>query len=196
MIEWLLGLDRTVFLSMNSFHFSALDKLMIFFSGQIIWLPILGLALWNAYKFFDRKIFWLFILFLLMTLIISDVTSSYIIKNLADRLRPCRELDLKELIYQFGQKCGGKYGFVSSHAANSLALVVFTMLTINFKNKWTRLFWFMPFIVSFSRIYLGSHYPGDILGGFVVGGFSGLIFAWFFRELDANAPNPEKFSHS
>lgn len=178
MIESLSSLDRTLFLALNSLHLDWLNPVMNVLSGQSIWVPFLGYFFWYSYKHFGKKQTLYFGLFLLLALIASDVTSSYILKNVFNRLRPCRELDLKPLIYSFGQKCGGKFGFVSSHAANSFALVIFSLQALNFKTKWKHLIWIAPVMVSFSRIYLGVHYPGDILGGAIVGLGWGYFFAW------------------
>jgi undecaprenyl-diphosphatase len=182
MIQGLLSLDKSLFLFLNSFHAPALNSLMVFLSGQVLWIPLFVVSLWLAHKQLGLKGMWVFTIFLLMTLAASDVTSSYIIKNLINRFRPCRELELKPLIYYFGQKCGGKFGFVSSHAANSFALLTFVFNTLRFTNKWPYLLWLLPVIISYSRIYLGVHYPGDILGGLVVGIFWGYSLAAIFSR--------------
>ena len=155
---------------------------MQIFSGQIIWLPLIGYFIFYAFKNLETKAAWTFLLFLILVLIASDVTSSYIIKNLVNRFRPCREIDLKPLIYSFGQKCGGKYGFVSSHAANSFALVIYSCRALNFKKPVFLTLLLVPMLVSYSRIYLGVHYPGDILGGLLVGTSWSLFFAWGFKS--------------
>lgn len=183
MIESLNALDRSLFLSLNSFHSSILDGFMQFLSGQLIWVPLIGYFFWYCYKISGKKITLYFGLFLILAMIASDVTSSYLIKNIITRLRPCRELDLKPLIYSFGQKCGGKFGFVSSHAANSVALIFFSIRSLNFEKKWIYLLWIIPALVGYSRIYLGVHYPGDILGGTMVGLFWGYVFSKMFRSI-------------
>lgn len=182
MINYLLKIDKSFFLFLNSFHFSILNPFMNFFSGQIIWIPVLCFFIWKSFKDFGKKPTALFILFLILIFIASDVTSSYVLKNIFLRLRPCRELDLKPLIYQFGQRCGGKYGFVSSHAANSVALIFFSLNFLKL-NRTYYLFWLLPLFVSYSRIYLGAHYPGDILGGILVGFFWGFLFFIISKNL-------------
>jgi undecaprenyl-diphosphatase len=179
-MEALLELDRSFFLLLNSIHLPWLDTLMVVISGQVIWFPLVGYFLWLSYKGNGKKSSGYFLLFLLLALAASDVTSSYILKNTFHRLRPCREADLLPLIYSFGQKCGGKYGFVSSHAANSLCLIVFSYLSLNSRPKFFHLTWIAPLMVSFSRIYLGSHYPGDILGGYFVGTIWGYFWGRVF----------------
>lgn len=182
MINWLHQIDQQLFLILNSFHHSLLDPFMLFFSGQLIWIPFVGFFFWYSYRKRGKFPTLYFGLFLLMALAASDVTSSYILKNTFSRLRPCKEIDLQPLIYNFGQRCGGRYGFVSSHAANAVALVFFSLRTLPF-GKIMGMIWLIPLFVSFSRIYLGVHYPGDILGGTLVGLLWGLTFSWMYNSM-------------
>lgn len=181
MIEILQSLDQSLFLFLNALHFSWLDQIELFLSGQIIWIPFVGYFFYYSYKYHGQKFTAYFGLFLLLSLIASDITSSYLLKNIMERLRPCREVDLKPLIYSFGQKCGGKYGFVSSHAANAFNLIFFSLQTLRFEKKYYYYFWIVPALVSYSRIYLGVHYPGDVLGGIVVGLSYAMIFSKMFN---------------
>jgi undecaprenyl-diphosphatase len=182
MISWLIELDKEIFLTLNSLHHPWLNGLMSFLSGKILWVPLIIFFFYYSFRSIGGKKTLYFGLFLILGLIASDVTSSYILKNFTNRLRPCREADLMPLIYSFGQKCGGKFGFVSSHAANSIALIFFSLRTLNFKSKWINLAWFVPILVSYSRLYLGVHYPGDLVGGSLVGFF----WAYFFSKMYKN----------
>ncbi|MGE3608892.1 MAG: phosphatase PAP2 family protein [Bacteriovoracaceae bacterium] len=142
---------------------------MVLLSGKLIWSPFILFALFQAYKKLGKKGFGLFFLFWLLTLVASDVTASSLFKNIFLRPRPCKEDDLEKLIYHFGQKCGGRYGFISSHAANSFGLITFYLGILNPQSKWKYSLWLIPVAVSFSRIYLGVHYPSDLIIGAIVG---------------------------
>lgn len=182
MIEALSALDKKLFLEMNSWHATWLNPIMGFFSGQLIWLPFIILILYFAYQQLEKANFYLFLLFLVLVIVASDITSSYLLKNIVERMRPCRLPEIKAAMNHFGQKCGGRFGFVSSHAANSFAILAFAFFILNFKSRKFHLLWLLPLIVSFSRIYLGVHYPGDIVGGMVVGIGWGLILGMFFKN--------------
>ena len=182
MINALSEIDRNLFLIINSWHSAWLNPLMVFFSSQVVWLPLIALILVMAFKQLERKSFYIFLLFLVLTIIASDTTSSYVLKNIVQRMRPCRVPELKAIMNHFGQKCGGRFGFVSSHAANSISILVFSHLALKVKSLKFHWLWLLPMIVCFSRVYLGVHYPGDILGGLIVGTTWAVILAGFFRS--------------
>lgn len=182
MIDKISLIDREIFLLINSWNATWVNPFMVFISGQVIWLPFIGFIFYLAYTKTEKKTFSLFILFMLLGLIASDVTSSYILKNIFQRLRPCRVPEIKALINNFGQRCGGRFGFVSSHSANSIFVLIFSFLVLEFKSKKIYFLVLIPIMVGLSRIYLGVHYPGDVLGGIFVGTLWALILAGFFKH--------------
>lgn len=114
----------------------------------------------------------------------SDKISVYLFKDIFTRLRPCHNNSLVDLIHLVGS-CGGKYGFVSSHAANTFALAVFSGLML--KKHYPRLIlWAIIWasVVSYSRIYLGVHYPGDILVGAILGISLGVIVYLIVKQFN------------
>jgi undecaprenyl-diphosphatase len=175
-------LDRSLFLFINSLNSTWLNPVMNFVSGQFIWILPITIIVCQAWNKWDRKKAIIFIVFCFLVIIVSDATASYLLKNIFERLRPCRLPELKEQINSFGQKCGGKYGFVSSHASNSLSLVLFSFLSLKLEYKKFSWLLLLPLFVGWSRIYLGVHYPGDILGGYLVGTVWAVLFALIFNH--------------
>src|SRR5699024_9094530 len=115
---------------------------------------------------------------------ISDQVSSGVIKPLAARLRPSHNSDLMELVHLSKAGPGGMYGFVSGHATNCFALFIFLTLVLNNKVKWVKyllLVWAL--LVSYSRIYVGVHYPGDVMAGALLGSLTGYIIGKTYSYL-------------
>ncbi len=182
MIDLLVSIDKKVFLVLHQLNSPALNSFMIFLSSQLIWIPFVAFFIFLFFKFENKNNFKFYLLFLVMTFVLSDVTSSYILKNIFTRLRPCRDQYFLNLIIDFGQRCGGKFGFVSSHASNSLGLIYFSLNSLQLNSKWY-LFLLLPILVGVSRIYLGVHYPGDILGGYFIGLFWASLLSWSYKQI-------------
>jgi undecaprenyl-diphosphatase len=174
-------IDQQLFLFLNSANSPFWDKVMLVMSMKVVWAPLylaILIYLWMKYK---RK-FWLIILFIILAVVLSDQTS-VLIKNAVDRPRPCYESSLQGLVHLVYSTCGGMYGFVSSHAANSFSVALLSLMLI--KKKWftvSILIWASA--VSYSRIYLGVHYPGDVLCGAVVGALIGWSMYKLFQIAD------------
>lgn len=171
MFEFLIRLDNHLFLLLNGLHSPFWDPIMVFASGKLTWLPLyLVLIFFIARKYGWKAIWWL--IAIALVIVATDQISVGLFKNIFQRLRPCHTPELKELVHLVG-KCGGKFGFVSSHAANTFGVAVF--LSLLFKNRWTTLgllIW--ATFVSYSRIYLGVHFPGDVLCGAILGAGVGI----------------------
>jgi undecaprenyl-diphosphatase len=118
---------------------------------------------------------------LLLAVALSDWIIARAIKPEVGRLRPCYELENVRLLIS----CGGKYGFPSSHAANTFAAAV--MLAF-FYRRYTAIFFVLSLLVGLSRIVVGVHYPGDVLGGFVLGGIFAVIFLIIYKKLERVYP--------
>lgn len=173
MIDYILSLDTDLFLSLNSFHNSFLDSIMKFASAKFTWVPLYMTVLFFIFKKYKIKIGFLIFFLIIISITLADQTSVHLFKNVFQRLRPCFNPEIKNIVYTISLP-GGKYGFVSSHAANSFAFAIFSLLVIKNKN-YTILILLWAFLVSYSRIYLGVHYPLDIIGGAILGSFISLI---------------------
>ena len=173
MLDYLNELDKSLFIFLNGINSSFWDYVMYGISHKFTFVPLYAAVIYFFFKQFGRNGF-LVLVMAVFTIAVADQVSSSIIKEAVHRLRPSHNPEFKDIIHLVFDKHGGLYGFVSSHAANSFAFAVFTLLL--FKRRWftiSILVW--AAIVSYSRIYLGLHYPGDIVGGAVVGVLSGML---------------------
>ncbi len=192
MLEKLDAIDTKIFLFLNGLHSETLDGIMVWISGKTTWWPFyLALLIWLGWK--TRWQLVPIILFIALAVTIADQVSVHFFKEVFERLRPCKEPELQGLVHIVNGKCGGKYGFVSSHAANTFAVAVFLLLVAG--KKWfTGLMLTWAIVVSYSRIYLGVHYPGDVLGGALLGIATGVLVWFLFRWLIYMLPGNWKIS--
>lgn len=174
MLEFLQHIDEKIFFAINGWHNPFFDKIMWCISAKYTWLPLYAVTLiWLIYKYRQKS--YIYLIFLVLLIIAADQCSVHLFKNVFERYRPTHNPDISQFVHIVNGYKGGKYGFISSHAANSFAFVSF--LIPLFKKKWpVVLLAFWVIIVSYSRIYLGVHYPFDILAGAAFGCLLGYIF--------------------
>lgn len=173
-------MDTELFLFLNGLHADWLDPIMIFISGKLTWLPFYLVLLFLLIKNYKKQSV-LVIISIILLIICSDQISSSVFKTLFERPRPCHNEAIKDLVYLPNGHCGGAYGFISSHACNAFALAVF--ITQMLKQYYSKIAWVMfvwASLVAYSRIYMGVHYPGDVLVGAVVGA----IIGWGFVRVN------------
>ncbi len=164
-------LDQQLFIFLNSLNSPFCDQMMHAVSGKLIWAPLyLAILVFLGIKY--KRKFLIILLFIILAITLSDQISAHLVKNLVHRLRPCHEPSLQGLVHLVNGECGGNFGFVSSHASNSFNVALLSLLLI--RKRWftiTIIIW--AAVIGYSRIYLGVHYPGDVICGSLLGAFIG-----------------------
>lgn len=172
MFNFFLDTDIRLFRWINSHHSHFWDFVMYWTSDSYIWTPLYVFWLVYIISEYGKKGIWICV-FVVLLIFMTDSGSTLLFKENFKRLRPCHTLANVHLV--FG-KCGGKYGFVSSHAANVFGLATYLSLWLH---KDIQHFWKYAFIwasiIAYSRIYLGVHYPSDVLCGALLGMFIGWL---------------------
>ena len=152
-----------------------------------IWLPLFAVMVYGIVREFKKESIWIFVGVALTVLFADQITSS-IMKPFFERWRPSRDPELGPLVHTVGGYLGGKFGFASSHAANSFGVALFLFLTTKSKVSWVWVMFIWAIIFSYSRIYLGVHYPGDIIVGASVGMFGAWLLALLYNRNQNRLP--------
>jgi undecaprenyl-diphosphatase len=163
-------IDQQLFLFINSLNSPFFDQVMHTLSGKLIWVPLyLAILVFLGIKY--KRKFLIIIIFIILAATLAD-QSSVIVKNIVQRLRPCHEPSIMGIVHLVNGECGGVYGFVSSHATNTFDVALLSLSFI--KKRWysiSIILW--ASIICYSRVYIGVHYPGDVLCGAILGSFIG-----------------------
>lgn len=174
-LENILQFDQIIFSFINQeIANPVLDFLMPYWREKTTWIPLYLLILILAFLKFHWKKALLFVILLAGTLGVGDQISSKVIKKSIERIRPCNDLEFKSEVHLL-VPCGSGYSFTSSHATNHFAIALFIALAL-FPNKrlWQILLFFWAGIVAFAQVYVGVHYPLDVLAG----AFLGMLIGW------------------
>lgn len=174
-MEFVKQIDQSLLLFLNSFHNSFWDKAITIFTSVQIWFPLYLLIIYVIVKTYKRNAIYILVL-ITLAIVLSDQFSG-LIKFSVQRLRPTHDPVLSNLVHNVYNR-GGLYSFFSAHAANTFTVAVLTSRLFK-RNLYTILIFLWAIMVSYTRIYLGLHYPGDILTGWIWGIFAGLVFYKF-----------------
>ena len=180
LIHW----DRELLVFFNNLGTDFWDPFWIQVSGTLMWLPLYLLLIVLIAKNKRGKELWLALLLVVFNVVFTDQGSVQLFKEQFMRLRPCHVEEILDRIRLVKGSCGGKYGFISSHASNTfgLAVLVGSILKKHYRYALALLIIWAT-IVSYSRVYLGVHYPGDIIGGGLFGSFVGWAMFKLYQRL-------------
>jgi undecaprenyl-diphosphatase len=166
-METLIQIDKELLLWFNSSHTPFWDAIIMIFTRKEFWIPLYFTLIYQIYKFRGKEALW-WIISIVLVVILSDQISSLFFKDVFERLRPSHDPSLEGMVDLVSNYTGGKYGFVSSHATNSFGFAIFSALL--FKNKlYTAFIFTWSLLIIYTRLYLGVHFPGDVLGGMLLG---------------------------
>ena len=193
MLEQLLHIDTEILLAINGWHAPWADRLMWIISAKATWIPLylllLGGLYWRYRQPAPTTVKWLqrvpagivMIVVLCLAVGLADFISSGILKGCVARPRPSRVPELEGVLHLVDNYRSGRFGFVSSHAANTMTIAL--LFSLIWRNKIATC-GLMLWVAAncYSRMYLGVHYPGDILGGLIVGASVALVaYGWLCR---------------
>jgi len=190
-MESIAALDTEVFFFLNGLHTPWLDPIMYYLTKTTISFPVFGLLIYLLVKKFGAKV-WIPLVYIILCVICTDQITSGIMKPAFERLRPTHEPMIMEKVHTVNNHRGGKFGFASSHAANTfgVAMLAFLLLRKNYRNIGLLFLW--AGVVSYTRIYLGVHYPGDILVGAVIGLICGVLLYRIYSIIDERLDRKSK----
>jgi undecaprenyl-diphosphatase len=176
----LIEFDHSLFYLINSqWTNSIFDWLLPVWRDKYFWLPVyMFIILFSVFNH-GNKSYW-FILFLLAAVGSADLVSSHLVKKTIKRTRPCNDINVDQV--RSLVECGSGYSFSSSHAANHFAISYFLYATLGFRYRKIR-GWLIAWAISvgYAQVYVGLHFPIDILAGMIIGILMAKLFVWSYK---------------
>ncbi len=179
MLDQIITYDRDLFLLLNNLGNTNWDGFWLFITNKFSSIPLYLVLIWLSYKQFGLKRTLLIVAAALLMIVCTNGLAD-LFKNGLQRLRPCYDTNTNELMRLVKASCGGKFSYFSAHASNTMAIAVFFAVILKQKYKHIGLLLLLwAVLIAYSRIYIGVHFPLDILTGI----FIGLFFGWLFVNL-------------
>lgn len=191
--QWLVEGDSSILLAVNGMHSSYFDTFMWLCSRKFEWIPFYLSIIYVLFRNFNWRVVLYSLVAMGVILLLTDAVSSHFIRPVVARLRPSNlENPISEMIHIVDNHRGGRYGFPSSHASNSWGLVFFVGLLLR-RRVLTTFLAFWALLLCYSRLYLGVHYPGDLLAGMMLGAVvASLVYYVFWRTTKVEPPSDMK----
>lgn len=158
------------------------DKLALLWRDPLTHIPLYIFLIFIAFKLFKTKGWW-WLLAAVALVSTTDLLSSHLIKSWVGRVRPCRDPEIGQQIRLLADYCGANGSFTSSHAFNHFALATYAILTLRHFSKWFWVLFVWAFFIAYAQVYVGVHYPTDVLAG----GIFGMFFGWFAARIASRA---------
>ena len=191
--QWLVEGDSSILLAVNGMHSSYFDTFMWLCSRKFEWIPFYLSILYVLFRNFNWRVVLYSLVAMGVILLLTDAVSSHFIRPVVARLRPSNlENPISEMIHIVDNHRGGRYGFPSSHASNSWGLVFFVGLLLR-RRLLTTFLACWALLLCYSRLYLGVHYPGDLLAGMMLGAVvASPVYYVFWRMTKVEPPSDMK----
>ncbi len=172
-IDNLITGDQNLFLWFNGLHTPFFDTVMYWVTNKYTWIPMYLFLLYQIVRNYG-KTGWIYFVAMIFAVLLADYITSGLMKPFFARPRPCHDPVIGHLVHNVAG-CGGKFGFASSHASTSFAVATSLWLLTRDRIKWMKWIFLWSVLYSYSRVYVGVHYTGDILVGALVGVLAALI---------------------
>ncbi len=194
-METILEIDKDLLIWINSFHADWLDPAMLIITTTAFWTPLYLFFIFLIFKKMEPDA-WLAMAGAALTILLADQITASLMKPFFQRLRPSQDPSVQNLLHlvtDFNGEIyrGGLYGFASSHAANTFGTATFMWLLFKDRTRWMALAFVWAASMTYTRLYLGVHFPGDILVGATIGVLSGIVGFRFFGWLKRKRENKE-----